>query len=333
METEHPRLIDTYHRELDYLRISVTDRCNLRCRYCTPRQGLDKLEHEEILTYEEIMRVVALAVKMGVNKIRLTGGEPLVRKGIDNLLPCLTNFSELEDISLTTNGIYLSDHLEMIKASGIKRINISLDTLNPRTYEYITGFDGFHQVWTAIHRAADMGFYPIKLNTVVLKDINEKEVVELATLSKKYPFHIRFIEYMPGGFVDPDTQLCHVPNSTLKQRISKSGRLVPVPRVDLDGPTVRFKFEGAPGEIGFISPLTHHFCDTCNRLRLTANGRLRPCLFSDWEVDLKTPMREGADDAQLARMFIQAAENKPRSHRLASVKSTSLSGKMSAIGG
>lgn len=333
METDHPLLIDAYHRQLNYLRISVTDRCNLRCRYCTPAQGLDKLRHEDILTYEEIVRVVALAVKMGVNKIRLTGGEPLVRKDVDTLLPCLTRFAELEDISLTTNGIYLSDHLESIKASGIKRINISLDTLNPRIYESITGFDGFHQVWSAIHKAADMGFDPIKLNTVVLKGINEKDVIELADLSKTYPFHIRFIEYMPGGFVDPGARLCHVPNSTLKQRLSKYGRLVPVPRADMDGPTVRFKFEGAPGEIGFISPLTHHFCETCNRLRLTANGHLRPCLFSDWEVDLKTPMREGADDARLARIFLQAALNKPRSHKLASTPSVSLSGKMSAIGG
>lgn len=333
MQTDLPQLIDPYQRRLNYLRISVTDRCNLRCRYCTPSQGIDKLRHEDILTYEEIIRVVTLAVRMGVNKIRLTGGEPLVRKEIDTLFPALTRLPRLEDISLTTNGIYLSDHLHHIKASGIRRINISLDTLKPDIYRFITGFDGVHTVWGAILQAADMGFHPIKLNTVVLKGINEKEVLELADLSKKYPFHIRFIEYMPGGFVDSSTELRHVPNSLLKKRLSTSGRLIPVPRADMDGPTVRFKFEGAPGEIGFISPLTHHFCETCNRLRLTANGHLRPCLFSDWEVDLKIPMREGADDMQLAQIFLKAAENKPRSHRLASASSVSLEGKMSAIGG
>lgn len=326
-------MVDPYGRKLTYLRISVTDRCNLRCLYCIPAQGIDKLRHEEILSYEEIIRVAGVAVNMGVNKLRITGGEPLVRKGIDSLLPRLANLPGLKDLSLTTNGIYLKKHLQQIKSAGITRINISLDTLNPQTYERITGFDGFDKVWEAVGLASDMGFSPIKLNMVVLKGINEDEVSDFANLSKKHPFHIRFIEYMPGGFVDQGTALHHIPNAVLKERLSTYESLIPISRIDTDGPTTRFRFEGAPGEIGFISPLTHHFCDTCNRLRLTAEGHIRPCLFSDREVDIKTPLREGIDDEGLKRIFMKAAMEKPHGHRLSSAHPVTLAGKMSAIGG
>ena len=333
METVLPSLIDKYNRHLNYLRISITDRCNLQCLYCMPHDGLAKLRHEDILTYEEILRLATIAVSLGVNKIRLTGGEPLIRKGLFQLLPTLVSLPGLKDISMTTNGIYLKENLDKIKSAGIKRLNISLDTLRRERYRKITGYDGFEKVWDGIRSAEKLGFNPIKINMVVMQGINDDEIVDFARLSLDHPYHIRFIEYMPSGFADQDTQLHHVPNSAVKEKIIRLGKLVQVLNTEIDGPTDRFRLEGAPGEIGFISPLTHHFCQVCNRLRLTASGHLRPCLLSDQEVDLKTPMRAGASDNDLARIFLKVAENKPRAHRLVSEHCGSLSGQMSAIGG
>jgi len=333
METVLPSLIDEYNRHLNYLRISITDRCNLRCLYCMPHDDLAKLRHEDILTYEEILRLATIAVSLGVNKIRLTGGEPLIRKGLFQLLPTLVSLPGLKDISLTTNGIYLKENLEKIKSAGIKRINISLDTLRRERYRKITGYNGFEKVWDGIQSAEKLGFNPIKINVVVMQGINDDEIVDFARLSLDHPYHIRFIEYMPSGFAGQGPQLHHVPNSAVKEQIISLGNLVQVLNTEIDGPTDRFRLEGAPGEIGFISPLTHHFCQLCNRLRLTASGHLRPCLLSDQEIDLKTPMRAGASDNDLARIFLKAAENKPGAHRLFSEHCGSLSGQMSAIGG
>jgi len=333
METVLPNLIDKYNRHLNYLRISITDRCNLRCLYCMPRDGLAKLRHEDILTYEEILRLATIAVNLGVNKIRLTGGEPLIRKGLFQLLSTLANLPGLKDISMTTNGIYLKENLDKIKSAGMKRINISLDTLHRERYRKITGYDGFEKVWDGILSAEKLGFNPIKINMVVMQDINDDEIVDFARLSLDHPYHIRFIEYMPSGFADQGTPLHHVPNSAVKEQIIRLGKLVQVLNTEIDGPTDRFRLEGATGEIGFISPLTHHFCQVCNRLRLTASGHLRPCLLSDREIDLKTPMRAGASDNDLAQIFLKAADNKPRAHGLVSEHCGSLSGQMSAIGG
>ncbi|HDZ91259.1 MAG TPA: GTP 3',8-cyclase MoaA [Deltaproteobacteria bacterium] len=333
METFLPNLIDQYNRRLNYLRISITDRCNLRCLYCMPRDGLAKLKHEEVLTYEEILRLAGIAVGLGVNKIRLTGGEPLIRKGLSRLLPGLAGLPHLKDISMTTNGIFLKDNLEWIRSAGMRRINISLDTLHRERYRKITGFDGLERVWEGIRAAEKLGFYPVKINMVVMKGINDDEVVDFARLSLDHPYHIRYIEYMPSGFVHGGGEMEHVPNSTVKARLMKIGKLDRIPHREMDGPTVRFRFEGAPGEVGFISPLTHHFCQACNRLRLTASGHLRPCLLSNGEIDIKTPLRAGASDRDLARIFLKAAENKPGGHGPVSEQCGSLCGQMSAIGG
>jgi len=326
-------LVDTYKRHLNYLRVSVTDRCNLQCRYCVPQGNIQNLPHAEVLRYEEILRIVRIGVHLGISKVRITGGEPLVRKGIYDFLGKLNSIEGLTDVSLTTNGVLLKNNLEKIRSAGIKRPNISLDTLDPVKFRSITRHDHFSHVWEGIIKAHEMGFSPIKLNTVVLRGINDQDILNLAGISLKYPFHVRFIEYMPSGFADQGEQLHHVPNSAVKDRVIGVGKLDPVPHKEMDGPTVRFKFEGASGEIGFISPLTHHFCQECNRLRLTASGRLRPCLLSDKEIDLKEPMRAGASDNDLAQIFREAAENKPRAHRLVSEHCGSLSGQMSAIGG
>ena len=332
MEQTKPRLIDQYKRTLNYLRISITDRCNLNCIYCTPRHGVPKLNHEDILRYEEILRLAGIAVRLGVDKIRLTGGEPLVRKGVYEFIPKLTAIPGLKEVSLTTNGIHLKENLERIKAAGIKRINVSLDTMNRDTYRKITGYDGFPQVWEGIERARVLGFNPIKINIVPLKGINDSEFLDFARLSLEHPYHIRFIEHMPLGTVGPEVQTNYIPNSKIKAQISRLGELIPVPRTKYDGPAARFRLEGAAGEIGFISPLTDHFCKTCNRLRLTAEGHLRPCLLSDKDEDLKNPMRNGASDQELELIFLNTAFKKPRSHHLDSLEPTP-SSQMSSIGG
>jgi cyclic pyranopterin phosphate synthase len=234
---------------------------------------------------------------------------------------------------LTTNGIYLRDNLEKLRSAGIKRINVSLDTLRREKYEKITGYDGFQQVWEGIRLARKMKFQPIKINIVVIKGINDDEILDFARLTLHEPYHIRFIEYMPIGVANKENILRHVPDSLIKKQLNNLGRLVHISKNTLDGPAERFRFQGAPGEIGFISAISNHFCATCNRLRLTPTGNLRSCLLFDQEIDLKGPMRMGVSDNDLAQIFLRAAFTKPHSHYLASENSIFPSGQMSAIGG
>jgi len=290
------------------------------------------MDHKDILRYEEILRLIGISVSLGVYKIRLTGGEPLVRKGIYDFIPKLTSLPGLEEVSLTTNGTFLKENLEKIRNAGIKRINVSLDTLKRERYKEITRFDGFQKAWEGIELARETGFIPIKINIVPIKGLNDDELVDFARLSLEHPYHIRFIEHMPVGTIRKGIQRNYIPNSLIKTEISKLGKLVPIPRSEYDGPAERFRFEGAPGEIGFISPLTDHFCKTCNRLRLTAEGHLRVCLLSDKEEDLRGPMRSGASDEDLKQIFLKAAAKKPQAHQLNSSDSTP-SSQMSSIGG
>jgi cyclic pyranopterin phosphate synthase len=298
-----------------------------------PIRGLQKLNHHDILTYEEILRLSKIASKLGITKIRLTGGDPLVRKGLCEFIPKLTSIEGIKEVSLTTNGIYLEKNLEIIKAGGIKRLNISLDSLQKDKYKRITGFDGLEKVKTSIMKAWKLGFEPIKINVVVIKGINDDELIDLARFSMDYPFHVRFIEYMPIGSIEAGKKFNHIPSELIKQRLSSLGEIVPLEKSRADGPSERFKIEGAPGEIGFISPLTHHFCDQCNRLRLTAGGFLRPCLLYNREVDIKGPMRNGATDEQLAEVFIKAALNKPHHHSMKEESPEAVCAQMSSIGG
>jgi cyclic pyranopterin phosphate synthase len=326
------KLIDPYNRHLNYLRISITDRCNLKCIYCVPRDLIPRLSHDDILTYEEILRLVRIGIKLGISKIRVTGGEPLVRKGVYSFLSDLSRLDGLADISLTTNGVSLKANLKKIKTAGIKRINISLDTLNRTKFERITGFNLFDQVWQGIEMAMEMGFHPIKLNIVALNGINDDELADMARLSFDYPLHIRFIEYMPIG----ESQIGNGPlllAPEIKKRISVLGSLIPVTNTIDDGPAQRYHFEGAAGEIGFIHALSHHFCDRCNRLRLTARGRLRPCLLSDHHEDVKEVMRTGGTDEELMEVFFKAIRHKPSDHNLAIQNPSRVCGQMSSIGG
>lgn len=326
------QLIDPYKRHLNYLRISITDRCNLRCVYCIPAGRIPRLSHADILRYEEIYRIVNVGIDLGISKIRITGGEPLVRKGACEFLARLRATAGLEDISLTTNGVLLAQYLPNILQAGIRRINISLDTLQKNKYAAITGQDRFNSVWQGIHDALAAGFHPIKLNVVALRGVNDDEFMDLARLSLRYPLHVRFIEFMPIGdlhrsFEDPIL----VPE--IKRRLSVLGPLRPVAKAAADGPAERYRFDGAPGEIGFISALSHHFCRDCNRLRLTASGQLRACLLSDRQIDVKTPLRRGCTDKEIRALFWAAVRSKPLAHDLTTRTNIRLRSQMCTIGG
>lgn len=327
------RLIDKYNRRLNYLRISITDRCNLSCIYCNPQGIKSKLPHEEILKYEEILRLVKISVGLGISKVRVTGGEPLVRKGVFGFLTKLNAIYGITDVSLTTNGTLMKNRLEQIQSTGIKRINISLDTLDKHKYERLTGFDKFEDVWGGILSALDKGFHPIKLNVVALKGINDDELRSFAKLSIHYPLHIRFIEYMPIGASSAEKENTLL-TPEIREQIRGLGQLIPVENSLTDGPAERYRFLGAEGEVGFISALSHHFCNTCNRLRLTASGQIRTCLLSDDQVDLKLPLRSDATDQQLAEVIFHAAQRKPSRHKLTETDNPStVSTQMSSIGG
>jgi GTP 3',8-cyclase len=309
---EH-QLVDQYKRHLNYLRISITDRCNLSCLYCNPRLPRQKLRHKDVLRYEEILRIARIGVSMGITKIRVTGGEPLARKGCCEFLENLATIDGLEDLSLTTNGVFLKQNIDRIASAGVKRLNISLDTLNPEKYQRITGHDVFKQVWEGIELALEHGFAPIKLNAVAISGINDDDLMQLAELSFKYPFHIRFIERMPIGktSAQPANPLL-VPD--IIKKIQTLGDLIPIERDTIDGPAMRYRFKDAMGEIGFISPVSNHFCKGCNRLRLTADGHILTCLLSDVSEDIKTPLRLGLLDNDLKTVFLKAVARKPFQH-------------------
>ncbi len=331
--THNHQLIDRYRRHLNYLRVSITDRCNLRCLYCNPEDKIPKLPHSEILSYEEILRIVGVGVDLGITKVRVTGGEPLLRKDVCDLLSSLSAIDTISDVSLTTNAVLLEPLLPEIWAAGVRRLNISLDSLDANKYREITGRNYFETVWRAIEAAHAMGFSPIKINVVALQGYNDRDIAALARLSIDRPFHVRFIEYMPIGFVDMQKER-YLSSAQIKSRLTGIAPLGLVDSDVSDGPAQRYRFEGGLGEIGFISAMSHHFCGTCNRLRLTASGRLRACLMSDQEVDLKGPLRRGASDEQLATLFHQAVQHKPARHHMDKsrpVRNTTCP--MSSIGG
>jgi len=327
-----PQLVDQYRRHLNYLRVSITDRCDLRCLYCKPEGLIPKLTHQEILTYEEILRLVRIAVDMGITKVRITGGEPLVRQGVCGFLSQLTHIAGVTDVSLTTNGFQLGKYLHRLKDAGVHRLNISLDTLKPEKYQKITGIDGFKKVWAAIELAQQLGFSPIKINAVVLKGYNDDELVDMARMSITHPFHIRFIEYMPIGTANM-RQKDYLHTSDIKQRLTELGPLLPVKRDTHDGPAERFRFADALGEVGFISAMSSHFCDSCNRLRLSASGKLRSCLMSDEQKDLRPLLRQGESDEELIRVFLASVHAKPARHHLTDPKQSRVNSQMSSIGG
>ena len=323
---------DHYGRKIDYLRISVTDRCNLRCIYCMTPEGVKPITHKEILSYEEIVRIAAIAVSLGVKKIRITGGEPLARKNITHLIFSLCALKGIEDISLTTNGILLEKYADDLARAGLNRINISLDSLKQERYRDITRGGVIEDVLKGIEKAGQAGLIPIKINMVPIKGYNIDEIEEFAKITLTKPYQIRFIEFMPIGFIELWSPDKYVPINEMKSIVEKIGPLLPV-KMKKSGPAEYFKFEGAPGVIGFINAISHRFCEECNRLRLTADGKLRPCLFSETEIDLKTPIRSGAPDSEIERLLRLSIEVKPEGHNLNCTKEFNALRTMSKIGG
>ncbi|MCG8551141.1 MAG: GTP 3',8-cyclase MoaA [Desulfobacterales bacterium] len=304
-------------RNINYLRISVTDRCNFRCRYCVPASPFKVIEHERIARYEEILKIVRIGCDMGITKVRITGGEPFVRKGIFSFLHRLCRIPQLKDISITTNGSRLSrGKIKELMDMGIQRLNFSLDTLVPEKFAKITQRDRFQRVWDNIMAAHDLGIAPIKINTVALNGFNDDGIQAIAGLTREYPFHVRFIEYMPMGNTDvgADAQIL---TQDIKNLITEAhGPLTVVPKEINDGPAKLYKLAGASGILGFITPVSSHFCCECNRLRLTSRGTLRPCLLSNKETDILTPLRNGADDGSLKQLMVSALKDKPSHHNL-----------------
>jgi len=311
-------MIDQYNRDINYLRISVTDRCNLRCRYCVPKEGFSLIGHDDILRYEEILRVVMIAVKMGIKKVRITGGEPLVRRGVIDFIATLNLIEGIEDISLTTNGILLEDVAERLSTAGVKRINISLDSLDPEKYSRITRGGDVHAVLRGIRKVHETGFSPIKINIVAIKGFNDDEVLKFAELTLDKPYQIRFIELMPLGFAGMENLGKFLSNDLIKEEIGRHYELKALEgsRKKSDGPANMYQIKGGTGKIGFISPLSHHFCDTCNRLRLTADGHLRACLLLDDEIDLREPLRTGCTNGDLELLLRSAVAKKPEGHQI-----------------
>ncbi len=316
-------LTDLFARTISYLRVSVTDRCNLRCTYCTPacppeRQRARRGASDELLSYEELLRVLKVAVELGIRKLRITGGEPLMRRG---LVPFIGNLAELSpdlDIRLTTNGMLLGQYAEKLRAAGVGRLNVSLDSLRPDRFREITGGGDFGRVWRGIEQAFALGFAPIKLNMVVMRGVNDDELLDFARLSLEKPFQVRFIEFMPIGAGSTWDRSRFMAAAEMRERLEPFlGKLQEQRRTDgTAGPARIYRLAGAPGSVGFISPLSHHFCDSCNRLRLTAAGRLRACLFSDEEADLRNLLRSGGSDLDVRRLLLDAIARKPKGHEV-----------------
>ncbi len=308
-------LSDSFQRPINYLRISVTDRCNLRCIYCMPGEGVSLISHSDILSYEEIYTIAKAAAELGINKVRLTGGEPLVRLGLPELVRMLAGIGTIDDISLTTNGILLARYAAELKQAGLRRVNISLDTLKSDRFKQITRCGNLEDTLEGINAARAAGLNPVKINTVVMAGINDDEIPDFAARTISEGWHVRFIELMPQAGDEPVSPKL-VSMRDMKRRLDPLGKMEPCRVSAGNGPAKYFRLPGATGTIGFITPVTEHFCYQCNRLRLTADGKLQPCLLSEDEIDLREPLRRGASAAELKNLIEEAIARKPQGHRL-----------------
>jgi len=331
------RLVDRFGRQHDYLRISLTDRCNLRCVYCMPAEGMEFLPHQNILRFEEIVEVVEVAASLGVRRLRLTGGEPLVRRDVERLVAMLAAIPGIEDIALTTNGVYLAQKAAALKAAGVTRVNISLDTMRPDRFAMVTRGGSLERVLEGLEASYAAGFSPIKLNVVLMKGVNDDEIDDFLQLSMERPVHVRFIEYMPIGHDDDGWREKYLPLSSVTRRAEALG-LSPIKteKIKGNGPSEDYRLPGAKGSIGLIHPVSEHFCGSCNRLRLTADGHLKPCLYwiDEWSVRPHLGDREA-----LKALFFRALDGKPETHEMAQAlekqaqSHTPTTRRMSQIGG
>lgn len=307
-----PPLIDTFGRTHDYLRISVTERCNLRCVYCMPAEGIDLVPRAAILSFEEIIRLVNLFASMGINKIRLTGGEPLIRKELPTLISKIREIPQIKTIAMTTNGVLLSKHIDALKSAGLDKINLSLDTLREERFEKIARREHFSDVMAGLHKSLETGFTPLKINMVPLLGVNDDEILDFVALAKDKPIDIRFIEFMPFD----QNQWREEKLFTYKQMqeiISKKYHLIASDRSPNDVATT-YNIDGFIGSVSFISSMTNSFCSGCNRIRLLADGAIKNCLFSNNEISLRDAMRQGATDDDLEMLIRTSIQKKKEAH-------------------
>jgi cyclic pyranopterin phosphate synthase len=308
---------DDFGRAINYLRVSITDRCNLRCIYCMPADGVKKRSHGDILRYEELALIIRAAAELGICKVRLTGGEPLARLGLPKFVRMVAATRGIDDLAMTTNGTLLARHAAALAEAGLQRVNVSLDTLRPDRFRQITRRGRIDDVWAGIEAARAAGLTPIKINMVVVRGLNDDEVSDFARRTVSDGWHVRFIELMPIGANVDWAGNGAVPVPEIRTRLeTEMGLLEPVHGPTGNGPARYYQLPGARGTIGFISALSDHFCSTCNRLRLTADGRLRPCLMSEQEIDLRTPLRDGAGLEAVKALLAQAIQRKPQRHHL-----------------
>ena len=307
-------MIDQFGRSVEYLRVSITDKCNLRCVYCMPLEGLPWLQRDELLSYEEIEQIVRVMAPRGLERLRITGGEPLVRRDVPELVRLLAAVPGIRDLSLSTNAVLLAEQADALKAAGISRLNVSLDSLREDRVDRIARRPGsYPRIMEGLAAAEEVGFSPIKINVVLIKGENDDEIQDFAEITRKHPWHVRFIEMMPtGANLDLSAQQFISCTEGL-HRVREIDKLEPVPGPFGNGPAEYYQFPGAPGTIGVITPMSHNYCDRCNRMRLTADGQLRPCLFGDLQTNLRDPLRAGED---LALHIRDTLEVKPERHYL-----------------
>lgn len=307
-------LPSSFGRRIEYLRISVTNRCNLRCVYCRPSDLNDEERREHFLSFDEMLRVVRLLATVGLKKVRITGGEPLVRKGTVDFIGAVAQVPGIRDLALSTNGILLGKYAEALAANGLHRVNVSLDTLDPELFRLITGGGELERVVEGIEAAEAAGLVPIKVNAVVTRGYNDDQIEDLAALTLKRAWHVRFIEYMPIGGDQALYERRFVPAMEVKERLEQ--RFGPLEPLTWEGTAAarEFRIAGSVGRIGFITPMTEHFCAGCNRLRLTADGKIRPCLLTEVETDIMKALRDGTDDAGLLELLGVASQFKPEHH-------------------
>jgi cyclic pyranopterin phosphate synthase len=327
-------LIDTFGRRIESMRISVTDRCDLRCFYCIPDEEIEWLPREELLSLEEMARLARVAAACGVRRVRITGGEPLLRRSLDSLIEDLAGIEELASIALTTNATSLAKRADLLYKAGLQRVNISLDSLRPETFFRLTRRDRLDQVLAGIDAAQRVGMRPIRINTVPIRGINDDEVLDFVEMARERDLECRFIEFMPlerGATWGRDRM---VPGAELRERISEVHGIVPDESIDPSQPSRDYLFvDGAPGKVGFVDSVTQPFCRRCNRIRLTADGKIRTCLFSIDEIDAIGPIRSGASDDELARIFHGAVARKEKKHHISDGLFIKPDRTMSAIGG
>jgi GTP 3',8-cyclase len=307
------QLRDTYGRRINYLRLSVTDRCDMRCSYCMPEAGVPKLSHGEVLSYEQLLQLAQAAVAAGIEKIRVTGGEPLVRKGIVPFLERVAEIPGLRQLVLTTNGQLLAGMADQLRLAGVQRLNISLDSLKPEVFARITRRGDLSRVLAGIDAAEQAGL-PVKLNMVVMRGVNEDEIADFAAMTMEKERTVRFIEYMPA-IQDPNWQSLVVPGAEILARLERAFDFAPVIRGELAGPAREFRIAGARGNIGVITALSGHFCQDCNRIRVTASGKVRTCLFSDTEFNLR-PLLEAGDPDAIRQALQGLVAAKPERHAM-----------------